>query len=188
MASLDLARRHVFVAVALAGLLVGGIAGLFFPIRAASPPKSSSDAWALPSATETDRFRTSDYTALGAARFWNPVASPGQRAAPTTNWTLAAIITRPRPMAAISVTGAKPSILVALGAELPDGSTLVGLTRDVVWFEKDGCRRERRLYRAVTSENDACIDTGTPAVSTPDGPMPSATPAKTLPPAASKTP
>lgn len=199
MASNDLLRRHLFAAVAIAGLLVGGIAGLFFPIRAASPPKSGNDTWALPTVIETKRFRDDAFATLRAARFWSAVTTPGQRAAPTVSWTLAAIITKPRQMAAISMAGSKPSILVALGAELPDGSTLVRLTRDAIWFEKDGCRRERRLYRAVTAENDACMGSGEPPSATssadptpPEAPeRPVAVPAqseKPLPPVESKTP
>jgi hypothetical protein len=168
MASLDLVRRHPFATAAGAGLLLGGIVGLFFPIRAAAPPKAGNETWTLPTIADTKRFREDAYTSLRTARFWKTVEAPGQRA-PKMEWTLAAIITRPRPMAAVSQPGAtKPSMLVAVGAELPDGSTLLRMSRDSVWFEKDGCVRERRLFRAVTAENNACL--GEPKPGTTDGP------------------
>lgn len=174
MASLDLLRRHPFPTAVALGLLLGGIVGLFFPIRAAAPPKAGSEAWALPTLADTKRFREDDYGSLRAARFWKTVAMPGQQSKPKVEWTLAAIITRPQPMAAISQPGAKqPSALVAMGAELPDGSTLLRMTRDAVWFEKDGCVRERRLFRAVTAENNACLggaSGGTPGPDQPETP------------------
>lgn len=175
MASLDLVRRHLYATTAVVGLVLGGIIGLFFPIRAASPPKEGNQAWTLPGIADTKRFRDDDYTSLRSARFWATVPGRGERNAPKVDWTLSAIITRPQPMAAISVAGAKqPSLLVAVGKELPDGSTLLRLTRDAVWFEKDGCERERRLYRAVTAENNACLGETTPGATTPDTSKPRA--------------
>lgn len=197
MPNLDLLRRHLMATAAVAGLLLGGIIGLFLPIRAASPPKASSEAWALPAIGDTARFRNDAYAALRAARFWKTVAGPGQRGAPKVEWTLTAIITRPRPMAAVDRPGAAqgattgvsmPSALVAVGAELPDGSTLVRLTRDAVWFEKDGCLRERRLYREVTAKNNACIGEEEPDLGDRAGPADAATPTPSTPDASTPTP
>ena len=173
MPSLDLLRRHLMATAAAVGLLLGAVIGLFLPIRAASPPKSSTEAWVLPAISDTKRFREDAYTALRGARFWKTVAGPGQQGALKIDWTLTGIITRPRLMAAVDRPGAvrgekpgenTPSALVAVGAELPDGSTLVRLSRDAVWFEKDGCLRERRLYRPVTAENNACIGGAEPGI------------------------
>ena len=184
MASLDLLRRHLVVTTAVAGLLLGGIIGLFLPIRAASPPKSLSEAWALPAIGDTKRFSEDAYMTLRSARFWKTVAVPGQRDAPKLEWTLTAIITRPRPMAVISRPGgasdSSASKTIVIGAEFPDGSTLVRMTRDAVWFEKDGCLRERRLYRPVTAENNACFGEEVP--STPDARTPTALSASSSPP------
>lgn len=171
MASLELLRRHLFPTAVAIGLIVGGIAGLFFPIRAAAPPKSGAQAWVLPTVAETKRFHEAAYESLRAARFWKTVATPGQRGSPKVEWTLAAIITKPKPMAAISQLGVKqPSSLVAVGAQLPDGATLLRLTRDAVWFEKDGCVRERRLFRPVTTENNVCLGDASNGTSVPAKP------------------
>ena len=190
MPSLDLLRRHQVATAAVIGLLLGGIIGLFLPIRAAAPPKVSSEAWVLPAIGDTKRFREDAYMALRSARFWKSVAVPGQQGAPKVEWTLTAIITRPQPMAAIERPGTvrsgnsndnMPSTLVTVGAELPDGSTLVRLTRDAVWFEKDGCLRERRLYRAVTAENNACIGETGAASTDPAGSAQTSTPKPSAP-------
>lgn len=171
MPSLDLLRRHLLLTAIAIGLLLGGIAGLFFPIRAASPPRSGAQAWFLPAVAETKRFHQEAYESLRAARFWKTVETPGQRGSPKVQWTLVAIITKPLAMAAVSQPGVKqPSSLVMVGAELPDGATLLRLTRDAVWFEKDGCVRERRLFRPVTTENNVCLGEagdGTPVPATP---------------------
>ncbi len=181
MASLELLRRHQFATAAAIGLLLGGVAGLFFPIRAASPPKSDAQAWVLPAVAETKRFHQEAYESLRAARFWKTVETPGQRGSPKVEWTLVAIISKPLAMAAVSQPGVKqPSSLVMVGAELPDGATLLRLTRDAVWFEKDGCIRERRLYRRVTAENNVCqgqAGNGSPDPAKPDPQRPTATPA-----------
>lgn len=193
MASLDLLRRHLFAAAAVIGMLLGAIIGLFLPIRAAAPPKAGSEAWSLPSVADTQRFREDAYATLRAARFWKSVAIPGQRAAPKLEWTLTAIITRPRQMAVVaqvgggqgrSASGNPPSSMVAVGAELPDGATLVRLTRDAIWFEKDGCLRERRLYRAITAENNSCFGESASSASDPKRsatPKPTTAPASTGP-------
>ncbi len=158
MPSLDLVRRHLVITVAVAGLLIGAVAGLFFPIRAASAPKAARETWSLPTIDDTKRFREDAFASLRTARFWKTVNAPGERGTPRVDWTLTAIITRPRPMAVVSQTGGKQaSLMVPIGEALPDGSTLLRMTRDAVWFEKDSCVRERRLYRAVTSANNVCL-------------------------------
>ena len=170
MPGLDLLQRHLFASAAVVGLLSGGVVGLFLPIRAASPPKSVSAPWILPTIADTKRFRQDAYLSLRAARFWKTVAAPGERNAPRLDWSLAAIVTRPRPMAAVMQPGAtQVSTLVAIGGQLPDGSTLVRVTRDVVWFEKDGCVRVRKLFRPVTAENNVCLGETAPQPTDPLG-------------------
>lgn len=180
MANLDLVQRHLFASAALAGLLLGGIAGLFFPIRAAPPIKAGAEDWAMPTLAETSRFSEKAFIDLRSARYWKSVAGPGQRSAATVDWKLTAIITRPRLLASVSSARAKPSsMLVPVGAELPDGSTLLRMTRDAVWFEKDGCIRERRLFRAVTAENNACINGAEPGqAGAPPPPAPANAPGR----------
>ena len=181
MAVADLLRRHRFLAVAIAGGVVGSVIGLFLPIRAADPPKAEEAAWSLPNAQALKRFRDDQFQSVRRARFWGELAMPGRRnAEQPSSWSLHAIVTRPVVQVGIGVNGKPGSSWVQLGGALPDGATVVAVDRDRIWFEKDGCRRMRALYPDKTkSDADACIgaaDDGTAPASTPP-PRPSASPA-----------
>jgi hypothetical protein len=160
MAFADVLRRHRFVLVGVAGSILGALVGLFLPIRAADPPKAEEASWALPN-----------------ARFWGELAMPGRPAANQTSaWNLQAIVTRPLVQVAVSVGGKPAQTWVRLGGALPDGSTLVAVNRDRIWFEKDGCKRVRSLYQDKTKPDPVgCI--GAPAGDNVDVPAaPSAPP------------
>ncbi|MEF9977086.1 MAG: hypothetical protein RR969_00870 [Thermomonas sp.] len=163
MALADLLRRRRFVAVAIAGSIVGAVIGLFLPIRAADPPKAEETAWSLPNAQALKRFRDDNFRTVRAARFWGELAMPGRTAAnQTSGWSLSAIVTRPIVQVAVSVGGKPAQTWVRLGGVLPDGATLVAVNRDRVWFEKDDCKRVRSLYQDKTRPDpDGCI--GAPA-------------------------
>ena len=150
-------RARPWLSVAVAGALVGTVIGLFLPIRAASPPRANDDAWALPTPASIKRFDEAGYQAVRSARFWGEIKGPGQRGAQVAGWTLGAIVTRPTVRIAVSLPGKTEVSWVALGAALPDGATFVAATRDTVWFEKDGCKRARKLYQKPTAQSEACI-------------------------------
>ncbi len=179
MAVADLVRRHRFVAVAIAGGVVGAVIGLFLPIRAADPPKAEEAAWSLPNAQALKRFRDDQFLTVRKARFWGELAMPGRRnAEQPSSWSLHAIVTRPVVQVGIGVNGKPGSSWVQLGGALPDGATVVAVDRDRIWFEKDGCRRVRSLYQDKTKPDaDACI--GAPAA---------ASAASTPPPSSSASP
>lgn len=168
MSVVERLRARPWLSVAVAGALVGTIIGLFLPIRAASPPKANDDAWALPTPTSIKRFDEAGYQSVRSARFWGEIKAPGQRGAQAAGWSLGAIVTRPTVRIAVTIPG-KPGVSwVSLGAPLPDGATFVAATRDTVWFEKDGCKRARKLYQKPTAESDACIGAPrVPAAATP---------------------
>ena len=183
----DLGRRRKLVAAALAGAVAGTVVGLFLPIRAADPPKGGEAKWTLPTALEAKRFRNDQFQAVRSARFWGEIQQPGQRGARrSAEWTLTAIVTRPRVRAAINITGkGNQSGGVGLGETFPDGATLVAANRDTIWYEKDGCRRARKLYQKPTDASEACTDAAggsTPAaVQTPARPTPATRPAPSTP-------
>ena len=169
MAPADRLRRRRMLLAVLAGTALGALIGLFLPIRAAQPSDADATAWSLPNAQALKRFSEEDFRRLLSARFWGELSRPGERARqPQVTWRLHAIVTRPEVQVAVSQADGKSSqAWIRLGDALPDGSTLVQVSRDGVIFEKDGCRRRRALYRVSTTEPDAavsgCVATGAEA-------------------------
>lgn len=184
MSVVERLRARPWLSVAIAGAIAGSTIGLFLPIRAASPPEASDDAWALPTQSSIKRFDEAGYQSVRSARFWGEIRAPGKRGAQTVAWTLGAIVTRPTVRIAVSIPG-KPAVSwVSLGAPLPDGATFVGATRDTVWFEKDGCKRLRKLYEKPTAESEACI--GAPVAAPSKGNAPTVTTPRSTAPAVAK--
>jgi hypothetical protein len=181
MALVELLRGRRLGAAALAGAVVGVAIGLFLPIRAADPPKSDEASWSLPDAQATKRFRNDQFQTVRTAGFWGELRTPGARGPQPVAWSLSGIVTRPRLRIAVSAPGKAGVAWVGVGGELPDGATFVAATRDTVWYEKDGCRRARKLYVKPTAEADACI--GAPG-EPPRAPTPAARTAPATPPAA----
>ena len=181
MAFADLLRRRRFVVVAIAGSIVGVMVGLFLPIRAADPPKSEEAAWSVPNALALKRYSDEQFRAVDKARFWGELATPGRRAENQPSvWRLHAILTRPVVQVAVSTNGKPGQTWVRVGGALPDGSTLMAVNRDRVWFEKDDCRRARSLYQGVAKPDaETCIGapTGDDAMASPKPPAASAPPA-----------
>ncbi|RZA22306.1 MAG: hypothetical protein EOP93_00435 [Lysobacteraceae bacterium] len=180
MALHDLMRRRMLVAAALAGVVVGVVVGLFLPIRAAAPPKSDESSWSLPSAQEAKRFRNDQFQSVRSARFWGEIKQTGARGPQAVAWSLSAIVTHPMVSIAVTVPG-KPAVSwIQPGSVLPDGATFVAANRDTVWYEKDGCRRARKLYTKPTVESEACIGAKDEPAATPAG-SPAPAPAATSP-------
>lgn len=173
MSVVERLRARPWLTVAVAGALVGTLIGLFLPIRAGSPPKANDDAWALPTPASTKRFDEAGYQSVRSARFWGEIKAPGERGTQAAGWNLGAIVTRPTVRIAVTSPGKTGVSWVPLGAALPDGATFVAATRDTVWFEKDGCKRARKLYQKPTAESDACIGTPATAPSRSTAPAPS---------------
>lgn len=173
MALVDLLRRRRLAVAAALGAVVGALVGLFLPIRAADPPKAEEAAWALPNAQALKRFSGSTFQTLKNAQFWGDLAGPGKRAkAQQSNWVLTGIVTRPRVQVSVAENGKPAQTWVRIGGTLPDGSTLDTVSRDRIWFSKDGCRRVRSLYQDKTHPDPgACLDAnGRPLAPAADAP------------------
>ena len=175
MPALDWIRMHPLSVSASVGALAGILIGLFLPIRAASPTQAQQDAWALPDQNAIARFKDGEYRQVRGARIWGGAAA-GQGSARSVQWRLFAIVTQPGPRVAVSVANAKP-VWIKLGDSLPDGARLVGINRDGIWYEKDGCRALRRLYATgQPAAAEACADnTPAPAAAQPAAPVPGGT-------------
>jgi len=165
-------RAHPWLAVACAGALVGVVIGLFLPIRAASPSKADEAAWTLPTPAAIKRFDEAKYQALRRAAFWGEIKQPGERGQQAAGWSLSGIVTRPSIRAAVTSPGKRETTWVRLGGALPDGATFVAANRDTVWYEKDGCRRARKLYLLANAQSDACIGAKGGSVAAPPAPTP----------------
>lgn len=175
----DRLRRRKLALALLAGVLVGTVAGLFLPIRAAQPPKPDAGNWSLPNAQALSRVRDDEFRRLRNARFWGELATPGRRSQQVqSSWTLHGIVTRPYVQVAVSQAGKPAQTWVRLGGTLPDGATLVQASRDSVVYDKDGCMRRRALYRINPAEADPAVRGCADAVgSEPAAPPPPASPA-----------
>lgn len=166
-------RAHPWLAVACAGALVGITIGLFLPIRAASQSKADEAKWTLPTPASVKRFDEAKYQALRRAPFWGEVKQPGERGQQVAGWSLSGIVTRPSIRAAVTLPGKRETTWVTLGGALPDGATFVAANRDTIWYEKDGCRRARKLYLLPKAQSDACIGAkGEPAAAPSGTPTP----------------
>lgn len=178
MRLVERARAHPWLAAAGAGVLVGVVVGLFLPIRAALPPKAGEAAWLLPTPAVVKRFDENQYQSVRSARYWGELKAAGGRGQPqASSWSLSAIVTRPAVRIAITAPGKQVVSWVTPGGKLPDGAIFVAANRDTVWFEKDGCKRARTLYKKPTAESDACIGAqAAPASASPGRPAPAAAP------------
>jgi hypothetical protein len=184
MALVDLLQRRRMPVALVAGAVLGTVVGLFLPIRAADPPKAEEATWALPNAQALKRFSDNTYQAVRAAKFWGDLLMPGQRGAEKkpAGWTLTGIVTRPQVQVSVSVPGKQSGPeqhWVRVGEKFPDDAVLDAVTRDRIWFTKDGCKRVRSLYQnTVHPDPEGCIGTdGKPVTPV----LPSATPSAASP-------
>ncbi|MDE2407747.1 MAG: hypothetical protein KGL91_07785 [Xanthomonadaceae bacterium] len=199
MTLVELLQRRPMRAAVLAGVTLGTVIGLFLPIRAADPPKADEASWSLPNAQALKRFSDNTFQAVRAARFWGDLQMPGQRGneKKPASWTLTGIVTRPQVQVSISVPGKQggpEQLWLRVGEKLPDEAVLTAVTRDRIWFTKDGCKRVRSLYQnTVHPDPEGCLDADgkpvpAPPAATPSVPAPPAPAAPAKPAAASPSP
>ena len=166
MPLLETLRRHPVWSGVAAGLVIGGLVGLFLPIRAPSPAVTKDASWQLPTLASARPYTDSAAQSVRGASFWGADAGAAERRArPADTWQLRAILTRPSARIAITQVGKESTLWVPLRGRLPDGSVLVAVDRDAAYIERDGCRSARKLYPiAGDAQNDPCA---TPAAGQP---------------------
>jgi len=154
--------RSRLLAILLASVAVGGLAGWFRPLpeMKSSTSEEPRTGWQLPAAETLER---SSAALLAQARTlkWLGDAGAGSAGDARQDWTLKAML--PAEDAILLQTGKEALISRAeVGATLPDGSRLVAVRGDSVVIELDGCRMDRHLYpRASDSDSSEC-KTATP--------------------------
>lgn len=177
MQLLDALRRHPIWVGVVAGAVIGSLVGLFLPIRAPAPTQAAQQAWKLPTLVSARPYTEAAANSVRGASFWGADNAASARVRPST-WQLHAILTRPAPRIAIVQAGKSNTIWIPLYGRLPDGSVLVGVGRDVVWIERDGCRSARKLYPIATdAQGDPCAaspvpPSNQPAAMAPGSPTP----------------
>jgi hypothetical protein len=163
MALVDLLQRKPMPVAVVAGAIVGAVVGLFLPIRAADPPKAEEATWSLPNAQTLKRFSDNTFQSVRNAKFWGDLLMPGQHGneKKQATWSLTGIVTRPLIQVSVSEAGKQGQPVqtwVRIGGKLPDGGVLDAVTRDRIWFTKDGCKRVKSLYQnSVHPDPEGCI-------------------------------
>ena len=157
MPYVELAKQHFMLVAAACGAIAGIAIGLFLPIRATPPPQGETVRWSLPAQQAIRRFDPEHYESLKTAGFWNtPPAASG--AGKVIGWTLNAIMTKPIAQVSVGTPGRNTQTWVRLGGTLPDGATLVAINRDAVSYERDGCRRVKRMYSVTGSQSPTAVN------------------------------
>lgn len=135
----------------IAGCAVAGcLIGMAWPPPPVPPAGKQSSAWALP--TPPARAPTpEDLSASGL----NSIRWDGDRTAGAdvdTVWRFAGVATGASAVALIDIKGAKELSRYPIGSALPDGSRLVGITRDSITSEQGACRRSYALYQPQSAD------------------------------------
>lgn len=142
----DRLRRNPLLAAALAGALVGVLAGLWRPIRASAPDASDLAAWREYPPSVAARFDEAQFARVRDARMWSAQRGPGPAA---VQWRLAGIIVDPVPVALVYGEDKGRALRLQAGDALPDGGEVREVTTRSVRFARGGCEYERALYSAT---------------------------------------
>lgn len=135
-------------------LIIAGCCVLGLLIGVAWPPPpipkapENANAWAPPGAGQLERFSADAFASASTARWLGEESDPvpGSETAPT--WRLAGFLETPEPRALIIVsTEPRTAKRISVGEPLADGSRLIGIERDTITVEDDGCERVFQLYR-----------------------------------------
>lgn len=146
MRVLETLRRKPLWSGALAGVLVGAVAGLWRPIQASAPDAAELAAWRdYPPAVAT-RFDEAQFAKVRDAGLWSAERGAGPAA---VQWRLAGIIVDPAPAALVYGDDKGRALRVQVGDTLPDGGKVRAFTGRSVRFERGGCEYDRALYSAI---------------------------------------
>lgn len=108
--------------------------------------------WLPPSAAALSRYSSRAFQSLLASKAWTDVeVTTGgevrdQAGQLVPRWSLVGVVLTPIPMALV-LDGAKGKVeRLAVGANMPDGSTLAVIHHDSVTLSLRGCARQVRLF------------------------------------------
>lgn len=166
-------RDHLVASVLTAAGLAGLAAGALVP-----PPRASGEAtragdWALPPPAVLARTSDAEFASVRNAPIWGAAATGPAGAVKASSWKLTGIISRPVPVALVTVTGARQVLALKAGDPLPDGGTVTSVAPASLAYTREGCRYERALYAAAETPQGGACAAPAPATAPPPTQAPS---------------
>lgn len=153
-------RRRAILCVITA--VVGGFAAGYAWPPPPIPKTDTSDAdWSLPSAQAIERYSPEAFAKITRKMQWN-FASAGT-VSPSDDWRLAGFLIAEDP-AILIMEPQSPgkSKRVAIGEQLPDGSTLRVIAGDWIKTQLDTCEKTYQLYQLKAASASSGCETDSP--------------------------
>lgn len=146
MRAVDYLRRYPLGSFAVAGGVLGVLIGLLWPTDTALAATAPEEKLVLPTRQQITRFNEAEFAKVRDGRLWAGSGSGQSQNAKMSGWRLLGILVRPAQAAFIQVDKGKKTEQVAVGEQLPDGATLLGVAATSIEFDRRGCRFQRALY------------------------------------------
>lgn len=140
----DYLRTHPVAVSAIAGMLLGTVAGLVWPLPPASAASGTDMQLSLPARRALERYAEADFAALRGGTLWSGSGATQGGSTKIGNWKLLGVVLRPQTGALVQ--DGKLQLRVGIGQPLPDGGILVGVSADSVEFRVGQCNYRRSLY------------------------------------------
>lgn len=147
-----LQQRPLPIIVA-AGVLLGLVVGLAWPVPQPPAAPASASAWGLPAPAAVGRYDEARFAKVRGAPIWGANSASAARKRPT--WRLTGIITDPVAAALVAAEGDSHVAHVKVGESLPGNGKVVRITARGLTFTRDGCTYERILYSTVDPKETA---------------------------------
>ncbi len=153
----ELIQRRPLVVWSLAGLVVGAIVGLAWPVNVPPPDAQRMQQWAPPGALDKLRPSEKEFSTVRDAPAWGG-GSAGVPGVKLTVWRLAGIISDPFPAALVFSGNATDAQRIRVGGSLPDGGVIKQIASSGVVYALEGCNYGRDLYAPAESAVQGSCD------------------------------
>lgn len=163
-------RRNAVVVGAAAGVLLGLVGGLSWPLPRVQGSASGEIRLAVPPRSALERYSDADFAALRSGTLWTGSGAAQAGAPKMSTWRLVGVVLRPAGVALIQADNRQ--LRAGVGDALPDGGTLLAVRADSVEFKQGQCNYRRALYSPADQPlpSDGCPSaTNNNAASRPAG-------------------
>ena len=162
MRPVEMIHAHPLLVSALAGLLVGAMLGLLWPVIVPPPDTQRVQGWVPPRGLDDLRPSEKEFATARDAPVWGGAAAtaPGIK---RTVWRLAGIIADPFPAALVLSGTPTDAQRIRVGGALPDGGVIKQIAASGVTYAREGCIYERNLYAPAESAAAGSCDPAAPA-------------------------